>query len=288
MTMSGELLSLDDRTILAQWGPMRLTIQAWGPAGVDLTLAAKAGKYAFSLLPRLIPGREIFRRGVYRGTESPTDPLLAAMAGAASATGQPDLGPMAAVAGTVADAVARHLQEAGAVKAIVENGGDVAIHLQPGQEAAVGVRRGLGDPEPAYRLTLRGDLQPFWGVCTSGLGGRGLTRGLADSAVCVAATSAVADAAATALGNACRVETANARQAPAETLRPDTDIPGLLVTTWRGELSEAEVDAALGNAMRYGQSLVDNGVLLGAMVCLQGKTTLTEEFAHKVAFLETL
>ena len=48
--------------------------------------------------------------------------------------------------------------------------------------------------------------QAAWGVTTSGVGGRSLTRGIASAVTVLAANASVADAAATAIGNACFVE----------------------------------------------------------------------------------
>ncbi|MDR2947555.1 MAG: hypothetical protein LBV79_12535 [Candidatus Adiutrix sp.] len=289
--MAGELAQLDDRTILAQYGPMRLTIQAWGRAGVDTALAAEAGRFSFSLLPRLAPAKELFRRDAGDfGDLAPNyaEPLLNHMVLAVHKSGHKDLGPLAAVAGVVADAALDFLCAAGAVKAIVENGGDVAIHLDPGQEASVGVRLGLQKPEPACKIVLSGDRRARWGVCSSGLGGRGLTRGVADTALCVAETCAVADAMATALGNEVWVDSPVIKRVAAEVLRPDTDIRGLLVTESAAELSREEIGSALSRGLAYAQGLVDRGALLGGLVSLRGQILTTANFERQVAALEPL
>lgn len=285
--MTGEMARLDDQTVLAQYGPMRLTIQAWDREGVALELAAKAGEFSFTLLPRLAPARDIFRRELNPQPDQ-SEPLLNQMILAARQANREDLGPMATVAGTVAETVAVHLRGIGATKAIVENGGDLAILLDPGYTAAVGLRLGVDKADPEYKFTLSGDARRLWGVCSSGLGGRSLTRGIADTAMVVAASTPVADAVATALGNACMVDSPNIRQAPAETLRPDTDIRGLSVTEWVGELTKDEIAEALRNAMAYAGELVASDVILGAIVCLRGEVRMTEGFEERVAPLERL
>ena len=289
--MSRELVHIGDGRVLAQYGPMRLTIDARSERGPDSAMAAGAAEYAFSLLPRLVPARELFRRErLVAGPLRPDfeEPLLNQMIRAVDMVGWPDLGPMAAIAGAVAESVALHLKEAGAVRAIVENGGDLAIYLAPGQTAFVGVRLGLKSSEPAYKMILNGDRQSLWGICSSGLGGRSLTQGLADTALCVAASAVVADAAATALGNACDVDSPKVRRVMAETIVPDTDIAGLLVTESVGDLSEAEIDAALDCALVYGHELLHGGVILGAAISLGGKVAVTEGFDDKAAPLELM
>ncbi len=286
--MTAELARLDHGRVLAQYGPMRLVITAESEGGPDDRLAEDAGRWAFGLLPRLTRAPELFRRTGARFTADFDEPLLNQMVEAVNLVGAPDLGPMATVAGVVAEAVAQHLREAGAAKAIVDNGGDLAIYLAPGRAATVGVRRGVKESEPAFALTLDGDRRPFWGVCSSGFGGRSLTRGVADTALCVAGSTPAADAAATTLGNACDVDSPNIRRVPAEALRPETDIPGLAVTASVGPLTAEETARALENALTFGQRLVHEKILLGALVALNGQMLVTQGFSDLVAPLTPL
>ena len=281
--MTAELAPLRPGRVLAQYGPMRLVITADGPAGPDSGLAEAAGRYAFGLLPRLVPARELFRRPRHRFEPDFDEPLLNKMVAAVNLTGPADLGPMAAVAGTVAESVTEYLKEAGAVRALVDNGGDLAVYLAPGQTVTVGIRLGLKEKTPSRQIRLDGDRRPFWGVCSSGLGGRSLTRGVADTALCVAASAAVADAAATALGNACDLVSPKIKRVPAETLQPATDIPGLLVTESVASLTENEMDQALDRAQLFARGLEDKGIILGALTALGGRLRLTPHFETQVA-----
>lgn len=288
--MTRELVHIGDGRVLAQYGPMRLAIDVHSERGPDSEMAADAAEYAFSLLPRLVPAKKMFSRGNYASTLKSgfEEQLFNQMIQAVEMVRWPDLGPMATVAGMISESVALFLKEAGAVRAIVENGGDLAIFLTPGQTASVGIRLGVMASEPVYKMTLRGDRHSLWGVCSSGLGGRSLTQGLADTALCVAASAVVADAAATALGNACNVQSPKVRRILAETVEPDTDIAGLLVTESVADLSESEIDAAIDNASIYAHGLVHDGVIMGAVVSLGGKVAVTGGFADKVASLELI
>ena len=289
--MTRELVHIGDGRVLAQYGPMRLTIDVHSEKGPDSEMAAAAAEYAFSLLPRLVPAKKLFSRDSFASGRPRPDfeePLFNQMIQAVEMVRWPDLGPMATVAGVVSESVALHSKEAGAVRAIVENGGDLAVFLAPGQTASVGIRLGVMTSEPVYKMNLRGDRQSLWGVCSSGLGGRSLTQGLADAALCVAASAVVADAAATALGNACNVQSSKVRRVLAEKVEPDTDIAGLLVTESVGEMSEAEIDAAIDNASIYAQGLVHEGVIMGAVVSVRGKVAVTGGFADKVAPLDLI
>jgi hypothetical protein len=122
-------------------------------------------------------------------------PLVREMASAARACG---VGPMAAVAGAVAENVGRALL-AETRQVIVENGGDIFLHITEPRVAAVFA----GKSGLSGRLGIRIDrLRQPLGLCTSsGTVGPSLSFGRADAAIVLSGSAALADAAATALGN---------------------------------------------------------------------------------------
>jgi ApbE superfamily uncharacterized protein (UPF0280 family) len=123
-------------------------------------------------------------------------PLVQAMLEAGRATGT---GPMAAVAGAIAEAVARDLLPA-SPEVVVENGGD--IFLSTLTECTVAIFAGRSPLSERVGLLIRPNLSPL-SICTSsGTVGHSLSFGRADAAVAIAASGALADAAATAIGNA--------------------------------------------------------------------------------------
>jgi ApbE superfamily uncharacterized protein (UPF0280 family) len=111
------------------------------------------------------------------------------------------VGPMAAVAGAVAEHVGRALLPY-STEVIVENGGD--IFLQTAEAATVAVFAG-GSPL-SLRIGIRaGGRHDPLGVCTSsGTVGHSLSFGRADAVCVVSRSCALADAAATAIGNRIR------------------------------------------------------------------------------------
>ncbi len=127
----------------------------------------------------------------------PVEPLAPAivrdMAAAAQKAG---VGPMAAVAGSIAEFVGRDLlRDSGEV--IVENGGDVFLASR--KERRVGLYAGSGLPPIPLVLAAR---QMPCGVCTSsGRLGHSLSFGNADSVTVLAPSAGLADAVATACGN---------------------------------------------------------------------------------------
>ncbi len=110
------------------------------------------------------------------------------------------VGPMAAVAGALAEAVGREILAQGWSSQIaIENGGDVFLALKRPARVALYA----GDSPLSGRLALKipEHLMPC-GVCTSsGKLGHSLSLGKAQAVCVVAKDTALADAAATALGN---------------------------------------------------------------------------------------
>ncbi len=123
-------------------------------------------------------------------------PLVKEMLAAGSAAG---VGPMAAVAGAIAEAVGRGLQGEGCAEVIVENGGD--IYLNRRQDCTVAIFAGVSPLSLKVGLRLAAAQMPQ-AVCTSsGTVGHSLSFGEADAVAVVASSTSLADAVATRLGN---------------------------------------------------------------------------------------
>lgn len=122
-------------------------------------------------------------------------PIVQAMLQASQQAG---VGPMAAVAGAMAEFIGKDLLQKSA-EVIIENGGD--LFLSTHQTIKVGIFAGRSPF--SFRLALLiPSRKEGWGLCTSsGTVGPSLSLGIAD-AVCVLSPSAsLADAAATEIGN---------------------------------------------------------------------------------------
>lgn len=111
------------------------------------------------------------------------------------------VGPMAAVAGAVAEAVAKELLPL-SEELIIENGGD--IFLSTKRERTVAVFAGASPLSLKVGLIVTPEMSPL-GICTSsGTVGPSLSLGKADAVCVLADSAALADAAATAIGNVVR------------------------------------------------------------------------------------
>ena len=109
-----------------------------------------------------------------------------------------DVGPMASVAGAIAEQVGNDLLTYSS-NVIVENGGDIYLNIK--DDISIGIF--AGDSPLSGRIALRAfAAETPMGICTSsGTVGHSLSFGIAD-AVCIKSRSAaLADAAATSVGN---------------------------------------------------------------------------------------
>ena len=126
---------------------------------------------------------------------APAPRIVRAMAEAASLCG---VGPMAAVAGAIAEYVGKELLEF-SPEIIVENGGD--IYLKSLSWRTIGVFAGGSPLTGKLGLDIAPGDTPL-GICTSsGTVGHSLSFGKADAVIVLAGSATLADAAATAIGN---------------------------------------------------------------------------------------
>ncbi|MBN2169614.1 MAG: UPF0280 family protein [Actinobacteria bacterium] len=146
-------------------------------------------------------------------------PMVIEMAKAAEVF---DVGPMAAVAGAVAQRVGTDLQRYSS-QVIVENGGDIFIAGEGEKRISVYA----GDKFPIINILIEGKREGV-GVCTSSATiGPSLSFGSADAVTIISRTAALADAAATALAN--NVSSANDIDSVIELAEESTNINGIVI-----------------------------------------------------------
>jgi len=134
------------------------------------------------------------------------------------------VGPMAAVAGAIAEAVGRDLL-AYSPEIIVENGGD--IFMKASRTRLIGIYAGNSPLTGKVALEIEPDEMPL-GICTSsGTVGHSLSFGVADAAIVLSRSTALADAAATAIGN--RVKTVDDIAAAVELAQSIEGVVGVVV-----------------------------------------------------------
>jgi len=129
------------------------------------------------------------------GAEATSPNIIQQMAAAGQQVG---VGPMASVAGAIAEYVVEHVIAAGATHIIFDNGGDIAMYLN--QPIIVGIYTGTRGPKDlGLRIT---QTRTKLGLCTSSATvGHSLSYGATDASIIYSENVTLADAAATALGN---------------------------------------------------------------------------------------
>lgn len=169
-------------------------------------------------LERYIAGNGSFRDSLRPLPVPDTAPeIVKSMALAGQASG---VGPMAAVAGAVCEAVAIGVG-ASVRELILENGGD--LYIASARERIIGIFVGKEVRGGTIGLRVASEQTPL-GICTSsGRIGHSLSLGDSAAATVMARSCALADAAATAVGNRVR-----GRDGIREGLAAARDIPGVL------------------------------------------------------------
>ena len=139
-------------------------------------------------------------------------------------------------------------------KAYINNSGDIAVHLTPGETLRLGIVGELfrptidGKAELTFEEPVRGVWRPVGG------GGRSLSFGVADAVTVLAKNAAAADVAATLIANAVNVDHPAIERAPARDMDDQSDLGDRLVTVGVGDLDHATVDAALAAGYADGET----------------------------------
>jgi len=156
----------------------------------------------FILKERLLLEDYIRRKPYFLTTLEPLPakkgpPIVKIMAKAALISG---VGPMAAVAGTIAELSLHHLINKGSKHTIIDNGGDIALIND--RKITIGLYAGDSPLSGEIGFQFKASRKPQ-GVCTSsGTVGHSISFGRADAVTVFAAKASVADALATSIANA--------------------------------------------------------------------------------------
>lgn len=264
---------LDDRRLHLQHGPIDLVIEATARPGHDVMRFYEAAITRFvRILGEIVSDLPILRSRYAPGTPLPRGHVARRMCRAVEThSGEVFITPMAAVAGAVSDEILETMRYyPGMAKAYVNNGGDIAIHLDEDQTFDVGIQEGLAGE--IGKVVLTGG-HGVGGVATSGRGGRSYSLGIADSVTVFAKTAASADAAATVVANAVDLSGhAGISRKPASELDEDSDLGDRLVVVGCAALSEDEIMEALGRGRHVANRLQAEGHIVAAALHLQGKS----------------
>ena len=266
--MAGSAVILPDGRLHLQEGPIDIVIGLDGTREARAAAREQATAAFQGLLAGLAAELPLLRAPI--GLEMPAlrHPGARRMAEAGWPYRRSFITPMAAVAG----AVAEHIRDAiagipGLATAYVNNGGDIALHLAPGQRLHVGLVRCLERAAPEGLVRIRAE-DAIRGIATSGWPGRSFSLGIADAVTVLATDAAAADAAATVIANAVNAQHPAISRAPACSLDPDSDLGELPVTTGVGPLPAKVAEAALDAGEAEAERLLSLGLIRAALLAL--------------------
>ena len=260
-----------------QHGPIDIVAAAHGDAGAVAAAHEAAWGRFQAVLGELVAELALLRKPV--GAHCPLQGVVARRMWRACAPYRPAfITPMAAVAGAVAQELIACYRQPGIERAWLNNGGDIALHLAPGQRVRVGLFADLArafDCAPGAlaldgRFELRAE-DPVRGVATSGWRGRSLSLGIADSVTVLAAGAAQADAAATMIANAVDVRDAAIVRRAASACRDDSDLGERPVTVDVPMLLPGQVARALDAGAMRAAALQRAGLVWSAVLVCQGQ-----------------
>lgn len=245
-----------------QHGPIDIVAEAFGdPPAVRAAYSRAAGRFA-TILDELVA-----ELPALRAPDEPVTGSIARRMAAAVAPFRPAfITPMAAVAGAVAEEVLAALVGPGIRRAYVNNGGDIALGLGPGERLTCGLAVSGGMDRVSVAST-----DAARGIATSGWRGRSFSFGIADAVTVVARTAAMADAVATMVANAVDIDDPGILRRPAREVQCDSDLGERLVTIAVPVLSCGKRAAALDAGLRAVEGFRMRGLIEGAALFLQGE-----------------
>ena len=264
--------TLPDGRLHLQHGPIDLVIEAWG-ASAEVEAAYEQAWARFQdVLQTLVSELPLLRAPLRDPHPLARGPVARRMIAACWPHRHVFITPMAAVAGAVADEMlAAMLDQRTLAKAYVNDGGDVALHIAPGERLDIGVA--THPQRPSLSATARIEFEsPVRGVATSGWRGRSQSLGIADAVTVLARTAAAADAAATLIANAVNVEHPTIRRLPARDVKHDSDLGDLEVTVAVGDLPRKCVARALESGYATALAMRRAGLIHCAYLSLQGQS----------------
>jgi ApbE superfamily uncharacterized protein (UPF0280 family) len=289
MSMQATRKALSEGRWYFQHGPIDIVLQAVGDSKACQYAVESAWQRFQTVLPELVSELALLRQpvstlraGSLQGVVAQRMQLAAQHVAWAAHDGF--VTPMAAVAGSVAQELIGLLAQDGVHKAYVNNGGDIALHLQEGHSWRIGV---VSDLHKALASDVATDIisdghfvidhsMPVRGVATSGWQGRSFSLGIADSVTVLAATAAQADVAATLIANAVNIDHPAIQRQAANSLREDSDLGERLVTVDVPCLSSAQVDQALQLGLDCAHAMQSRGQVVAVYLCCQGRTAVTQ------------
>lgn len=284
-----------DGRLHLQHGPIDLIIGVDGAISLELESYQRAHAFALAnrrfktVLEELVAELPLLKSQAHPDSPMPKGSTAKRMMRAVHPyTDTHFITPMAAVAGAVADEILTSMlvgftPENRPRRIYVNNGGDIAIHLDEPAEFAVGMSR--EDRLELGRFSVNSQ-SATRGIATSGRGGRSLSMGIADSVTILARNAAEADAAATIVANAVDLPGHPAiARVRANAIVDDSDLGERLVVRGCGALTETEIATALEGGVEEAERLRIGWLIQNAAIFLKNEGRVVAAPIDKVGLL---
>ncbi len=268
--MKDAIRILEDGKVLIDYGPVTMTVSAYKKTVPATKLCQEAFQIVETILKELKRDLPILRQYAPAINDKELGRAGKKMLLAVRLTNNPKMTPMAAIAGTVADLTADWIYRQGATKVVVNNGGDIALRLDKEEEATVGILPDLLNPRISKVFRIKKS-DRIGGIATSGLHGRSLTCGIANSVSVFAENSSIADAMATQIANSSYINSPNITVKKAAQVDPDSDIADQEVVVCVGKMTKEEIQRSLCNVKDTAKFLKEKGCISFAAADVGGE-----------------
>lgn len=254
-------------------GPVSIVLKLWAAPEVMRQAHRLVMRHFPKIMPELEDEADELAKPLQKAAKFQSK-IAQHMADAAAAFGSATVLAADALPGAVADEVLRIMAAAGPMdRAYVNNSGDIAFHLEPGQALKYGTDGDVSDAANAVianTIVLTSAMGLGGIACTgSAVPGRSLSMGVAERVVVFAKTGAMAAAAATLVAHAVSIDSKAITRKPAAKVDAGSGLGDQLVVTKVGKLNSDEIDAALDAGAVVAHSLIAQGMIGGAVLALQ-------------------
>lgn len=262
------IVELQDNRVFLNHGPIQMSLDIWKKGERSMDIGKRVSEYIIDEFNRLIeyfPNLKKMR--FYDEISSDYPDVLNKMISSVELLADDDMNILGAVAGSFSDIALEKALQLGATRVIINNGGDIALKDLNGEEIRVGIPTGNSSSSQIYVCVSGKD--DISGICTSGMGGRSFTQGIATASVAFAKSASIADSCATYIGNKTNVEDNNIIRCLSEDIDSNTDIPGRLITLGYDNLNSRKKQIALLNGANAAEKLIEREVIIGSIICVE-------------------
>lgn len=255
---------LEDNRVFIDYGPIQMSIDCRVDDILNIEIEKRVAEEVLKEFNKLLPyTTKLKQMRAIKKSES-NSIVLNKMIDAVDITESKDLNTLASVAGSFSEYASEVAKNIGATKAIINNGGDIALYNDEQKPITVAIP--VNDNQQ-LKIIVDKSMQ-INGICTSGLKGRSFTKGIATFCTVFASKSSVADACATYIANETNEEHPNILRCLAQDIDEQTDIKGQLITLKILDIPQEIKYKALLNGYKKALDLYEKSIIKYSVICI--------------------